>query len=663
MRLQARKLLAFPTEVLWDKIVGEFTLVFDNRDEIRTNAKEVIYSSYFWDFHRKFPKTPLLPKHHVASVLKGEPLTSTTHIELLGNVYWETLDTYAAIKETIRDDLTKMIFEVTNAIYNDLIHKVEKYVMSIDILDFIEVSTHPRVVQAFDSITGTTDSIDGVYSEIMNVIKNDESLKDNSLVLAVKSKMVNKNQVMQCVGPRGFVSEVDGAIMPIPVRRSYTQGMRSLYNCIAESRTAAKSLYFSEAPLQDSEYFARRLQFIAMDVSTLVRADCGSTNYMQWKIRPKAHRDGKEIYAGDLPFMVGKYYLDEATNTLKIIGPNDHHLVDTVVKLRHVMGCQLPDTHSVCEVCFGQESDNISPTANLGHVCAATMTHQTSQSVLSTKHLDASSVSDPIAYTEKIRKYFIPTDKNNLYHLDPIYKNKNTRMIISKEEMFGLTDIFLINNIRDISPARIGNIGDVGFATKTTSDNTPFQVKLEQNGRKVLPTIELLEYLKQKRWTLNESSAFVFDMADWDYDKPLFKLPDMEYSYSKHSKAVSDIIESKMSNLADRIKPESPTLTLFELFDLVNSKIKVNLSLLEVIIYSMMCRDIHEKDYRLGRGNVSNTLGVSKDIMSNRSLSVAYAYQGQADIIKNPKSFFPEGRSDSIFDVFICPAEVLDSRK
>ena len=65
MQIHARKVLSFPTNQLWSMITGEFEIVFDNGEVVKTHERDLIYSSYFWDFHRRLYATPLLPEHLV----------------------------------------------------------------------------------------------------------------------------------------------------------------------------------------------------------------------------------------------------------------------------------------------------------------------------------------------------------------------------------------------------------------------------------------------------------------------------------------------------------------------------------------------------------------------------------------------------------------------
>jgi hypothetical protein len=360
---------------------------------------------------------------------------------------------------------------------------------------------------------------------------------------------------------------------------------------------------------------------------------------------------------------VGKYYLDPVTKTLKVIQKSDKHLNDTMIQMRTVLYCKDSNPHHVCEVCFGQMADNIADHMNLGHICAATMTRQTTQSVLSTKHLDASSTSNPIQFSQEMQPFFQAEEKTTEYRLKPTLKSKNLRLIISSSDLFGFTDILQTDKVEDMDPSRISSIEEVGFAFLNIDESAPAVIKIGQLGRKAILSTEFLKYAKKKRWEINSAHHFVFDMSDWDYSQMLFKLPDMEYSFAKHSKQIAEIIESKMESLNQRNRPESPVRTLQELFEMTNSKISVNLSLLEVIIYAMMVYNQDKGDMYLARNSEYATLGVRDDVIRNRSLSASFGFESQMASVMNPQSFFKGTRPDHPLDVFFTPKEVLAAKK
>ena len=64
-------MLQYSTEELIERLSGSFILVFDD-GELVTNYKETIYSSFIWDYHRKYPYLPLKKSHHVSSLFKRD---------------------------------------------------------------------------------------------------------------------------------------------------------------------------------------------------------------------------------------------------------------------------------------------------------------------------------------------------------------------------------------------------------------------------------------------------------------------------------------------------------------------------------------------------------------------------------------------------------------
>ena len=635
-----------------------FQIEFDDGQVIETTLRKTLYSHYFWQIHREYPNLPVLKQHHVQTTMNGRPLNSGTHIELLSIILKDCCECYQLFLPQQTEHLLGLIYQITNKVYNEVSKFSEPYVPSLDILDFIEVVEYPAIKQINDNTEPTDVSIRETYSKVMDILTNDPALKHNPLVKAVNSKMVNANQVLQCISIRGFPSEVDGTILPVPIMTNYTRGMNSLYYFVAESRSAAKALYFSEAPLKKAEYFARRLQLLCMVVESIAYHDCGTDKHLHWRVTPpQKDESGKVVYPGDLKFMTGKYYLNEEDGKYYQITRDDPALHNKVLKIRTALYCKTANPHQICEVCFGALSRNVSQYANIGHLCSATMTQQTSQSVLSTKHLDSSSVSPDIVLTEQKARFFTINKDKDSYIFRKEFKDKNLRIVINRDDAIGLTDIDNIDSIENVNPNRVSAIEYVDIQYRTKNEEIAVPVSISQENRKAVLTMEFIRYLKVFKWRTDNRNNFVFDLTNWDFDLPIFKLPDMEYSYSDHSSQIEKIIESSMRNIAERSNPQSPISTLQELFMLVNSKLNVNMAALEVIIYATMIAN--PDDYQMGRHAENPVLSVTDTVLRNRSLSPAYAYEKQIEVITSPRSFYKMARPDSVFDVFIRPREVI----
>lgn len=532
----AKDIAILDNEWLWSNLCGEFTLVFED-GEIDTNWKETIYSAYAWRaFHVQFPLTPYLKKHHVKSIIKNGKLGSRTHLDLLGNCMWSTHSTYINDPEVRRDDLAKLIYQTTNIMYNELSIRLEDYVTSIDITDFIEIIDHEDVKELLDNPKLTKEYIKASHESLSALLSNREKLISNPIAKAYKANLVNKAQVLQCVGPIGFRTDIDSVVFPVPVVTGFVKGLRLLHDSIVESRSAAKSLYFSKDPLQDAEYFSRRLQLLCQIVENLHHTDCGSQEYLIWKVKPPVFENGKLTYEGDLKHLTGKYYLDEVSNTLLSVKKTDEHLNGKTIKIRSVVaGCHHPDPHGVCSVCFGELSFSVPENTNLGHMCSTSMTQKTSQSVLSVKHLDSNAEVEGITLTKEAKYFLRPSLDLKSYLINLERENTGLKLKFNSSKAIGLTDINIVNNIEDLSLARVSEIDYVSFVTVVDGEEVPTPIMVSINNRLASLTHVFLSYIKRVGWDVDQAGNYLINLAEWDFNKPILTLPQKHFNMSAHS--------------------------------------------------------------------------------------------------------------------------------
>ena len=650
-KIHARQLLKYYTTELFDILCIDFILIFDDGEEIITNPKAALYSSFFWDFHRQYPNTPLLYKHHVDSILNGKLLDAKTHKLLLENVFFDVIKTYNFNTRELQDPLIKNIYRITNDIYNKLIQESEKYVSSVDILDFLNIVDNKLINEALDKVEPSKESIPKLYETIFNVINTDDSLVDNNIAFAIKTKSVNSNQVLQTVGVRGYLTDIDGSELHKPVMRGYLEGLRTYYNYLAESRSSAKSLYFSESPLQNVSFFSRRLELLCSSVTNLDHTDCHSDKYLIWNVKDNELRN-----------LVGKYYLDEKTNRLNIIRETDKHLINKTIRLRSVLTCTHQDPHSVCEVCFREMLVKLPDTTNLGIACCSALNQEIIQKVLSTKHFEFSSSSEPINLNKNTSRFFRNGEIQNSYYFKEEIKDYKPFLKVPYISCSGLTDLLLMTSIDNVTPNRISSINFIGLDLTINNNKINEILDISVNKNKGVLTKDFLLYIIKNGYE-SDNNNFIFNLNNWDFSLPVIKMPEVEYNYSNHSKKIASVIEGKMKDLVNRSKSESPQHTLIELFDIVNSKMSAHLSLLEVIIYAIMIDKAGASKYGLARNSSDFGLGVSEFITTNRSLAPAYGFKNQPRTINNPYSFFKLDKPDNPMDVFICPKEVIEYEK
>lgn len=541
-RLIARKMLAYSTEELHDMLTGRFELVMDDGVVINTRARDCCYSSYAWKFHREFPNTPLLPKHLVTHVLDGNRLSSDTHLKLFGNVMWSVYDTYVQNCERefnlseieFRDMLAEKIYRYINLLYNDLSYRAEPYVTSLDITDFIEVINEPSIKKANDELQPTQQSIDTAYDRITKALLNSEALNKNPLALADRSRLVKHKQVLQCVGPRGYLTDTDSNIFKKPILRGYVEGFRSFYDSLIESRSAAKSLIFSKAPLQQAEYFSRRLQLVSQFVQNLHMGDCGSNIYTHWTVRAPLVENGVTKRVGDLKLLVGKYYMDD-DGVLKVISADDKHLIGRTLKLRTAIHCAHEDPNGICSTCFGDLSYSVPDNTNIGQMTCSHLAQNSSQLIISVKHYDGSSVVDGIILSKNDKRFLKVSQDENSYLMADDLKGKKVSLVIRADQAKNITDIMEVADVTTLNITRISEISDIGFALDIGSEIEIENIDVSLNKRLASMTYPLLQYIKNKGWGVDARGNYTVDMCDWDWSKEILTLPLRHFNMSDHS--------------------------------------------------------------------------------------------------------------------------------
>lgn len=662
IKVHIRSLLKHTTSTLWENLRGDFMLVFDDGLGIETNEKECIYSSYCWDLIREYPELMITPNHHIHGVIKDGRMTADTHNDLLSNILFDIYDAYQAIvpdKVKLLDYMSKRAYEIVNLMYNELSYRLQARVTTLDILDFLEIDEHPDIVKAEKLLQQTQEGIDAFYKTIKNTLNNDPALDNNQLAKAVRSKLVKTDQTLQCVGPRGFLTDVDSYIYKKPIVTGYFKGVRTLEDSMKESRSAAKALMFSVDPMKKAEYFSRRQQFVCQNVKNLHRTDCGSKHYLLWQVRGEEVIEGIVTRESDLKTIFGKYYLDEESNTLKVIKKSDTHLIGKTIKIRDaVAGCQHPDPYGICEVCFGEASITVPEDTNLGHMACVSMTQIVTQLVLSTKHYDGSSVVEGIRLQPHDKKYLSAQINGNDYYLSNDLKNKKVSIKIDARNAKGLADVSAVDDVGKLTISRISEIEELQLIIdnqKGQIDEIPLTVAV--NKRLANLTHHLLRHCKRTGWEIVDNK-YIIDMTGWDWSQPILTLPLRHFNMMDFATEIAKVLESTVKDMKARDTVVDPAAMLTEFHDLVNKRITVNLSILSIIIYSSMVVSATEGNYSLPKPWTTSGMGVMKLIMENRSLSATMAYERQTNTVLSPNSYLMTNRPDHIFDSLICPSEM-----
>lgn len=656
--IHVREVIALTEEEV-SQLPPEHTIVFDDNDTLETCRNETIYSYLFWDLFRPYTQTRILKKHHVGNILKGDSLDSGTHLKLCSRILQSVVEDEHLWLQEQKEPLLAAIYRTISSAMSKLSMITEPCVTSIDILDFIQIAKHPRIdALRLEAYNDPQNKIKYVYEETIRLIKTLPEFYDNGLAKAVRAKMVKENQVNQCVTFRGYPTEVDGAIYKKPNWGSYTLGNTSLYNFVSDSRTAAKSHYYSDTALKDSEYMARKFQLFASTVEKIVFEDCGTTKHLTWRLRGPEYDDaGTTIYPGDLPMLVGKYYLVDGEPDYKCIEGNEKHLYGKKIKIRSVLYCKTKNPHHICYKCAGKLSENISRFANIGHLSSATTTKPITQSVLSIKHVNTSSSSVKIRLKDHERTFMNTGVDSSSFKLNDNLKGLKPKLVVARDEALGLVDLENITDIEHLSLTRISRLTTVSLVTLSNNREISVNLDVTQKSKPSMMSRELLMFLKNQSWKSDERGNFIFDMSSWNYAWPLFVMPNNEESFVDLAKAVDTMVGGNQEMLEKRLMPNAPAILLQELFETVNSKLKINIFPLEVVVYALMVES--STSYAMARNSDNAVLGLRDNVISYHSLGAALAYESQNKILTDPINFFQGRRPDNPMDVFLSPADVV----
>ena len=665
LSIPVRQLLQRSTEELANLLTGRFNIVFDDGEVVETNAAETIYSSYIWDILRQYPETPVIAKHHIRYHLAKINFGSKTTINCYSEIMRSVVTHYRDKVDFTRDQLMRLIYKTNNNLYIKMSKRTAPWQSSLDILDFEEIVRNPEIVAIKENVEVTPTAVKQSQDDMIDVLMKSPSLDNNRIAKGVRSDNMSKGQIVKCIGSVGYITDIDQDIFPDPVLRSYAEGIRSIYDSVIESRSAAKALQFSKKPLQDTEYFSRRLQFITMQLKNLHRGDCGSRKHLLWYVRPELKDEsGNTLRKGDLNNLVGTYYLDEETNKYRVLTSDDKHLISKTIKMRSVLHCNHSDPYGVCTTCFGELSEGVPEGASLGHLCAVTMVSPMSQAVLSTKHLDGTADIES-AIVDDIDKGFIQVaDRGKSYVLTPSLARHKPKLIIPPDLASRLPNLMEVDDVRELNITSTTEFEYITVEYYEVVPKTDFEKETVLPVRRNIPisikrrqgsmTHEFLDYIKQVGWTYDADNNYIVDLDKWDYKQLFITLPFRHHSMADHAKEIEHLIESNVSERKNRAKA-TPSDILVQLFDLVNSKSDVNISILSVIVYTTSIVSDEYYDYSLPKESTISEFGVASKIMQYRSISAAMAFEGHVNTLSDPVNFLIDFKPNHPMDALVVP--------
>ncbi len=651
--LNAREILTISLDDIWKLEKGVYEVQFDDGQTLFMYHSHVQYNRILWEFHKDFPDSQILPGH----AFIGTEYGPTTHLQILGNIIWDTFDIYMAKGMMLDMDYVSLRgYQLTNLLYNTLTFRLEAYVSSSSLLDYIAIYRDPRVSEHVDKVRNdpfpTPSKIESCSSLVANEVKKPDFQPWNPIVRVVRSGNTKVESIIQSTVMRGMPTDIDSRLFKKPIINGYLYGLDKLEDQMMDSRTSAKALSYAKKPMQDSEYLNRKLQLLAASISNLHRnVDCGSKRYFETILPTEKHLNDYR----------GKYYLDEVHGVEKEIMPWDSHLIGKPIKLRRVFSCNVNDRYGVCVKCFGTLGYSIPTGTNIGHQCAINLQSPVGQLLLSAKHFTANGTADNFVFSDVEKKYlFIPQGKMNSFYVNPRLNDYTYKIRFYEKESEGIASLRNTTSFKGITPTRYSSLTAIKFIIFDESDNpidmmdvnltTPSQSRVSSF------TIEALEYIIASGWKNFEDGTVEVDMSNWNEDKPLLLMPMKQFSTPEFMNSIEKFIRGDVGNVKPMIKYDTIEEGIAAFHDLISDKLSINIANLEIIMLSCMITE--DTDFRPPLDKMNGKLAKYSDIMFNRSLAPYMAYQTQSKAFRSEKSFIYKKRPPHPLDKLLLPGDV-----
>ncbi|AFY68767.1 DNA-directed RNA polymerase subunit beta' [Thalassoporum mexicanum PCC 7367] len=217
-----------------------------------------------------------------------------------------------------------------------------------------EITEVERFQKVIDTWNVTNENL---KNEVVKNFKVNNPL-NSVYMMAFSGARGNISQVRQLVGMRGLMADPQGAIIDLPIKTNFREGL-TVTEYIISSYGARKGLVDTALRTADSGYLTRRLVDVSQDV-IIRETDCGTTR----GVVTQAMKDGDRVLiplrdrlfgrtaaidvtdpkTGEVIVAAGQCFSEELSIAVEKSGVK-------LVKVRSALTCE--STRSVCQTCYG----------------------------------------------------------------------------------------------------------------------------------------------------------------------------------------------------------------------------------------------------------------------------------------------------------------------
>lgn len=666
IHISARKLLNAKPFDLWQQLTDIYMVHFDDM-AIEMYGADVIISRYAWCLHETNPTLPLLSSMTCMQYLNQGVFNVAQTRLLFNNVLWEAYDHFQGQGIDVDAyDLVEVFQWANMQFYNDATVHCAPFVTGLSITDYIDLVYHPKLLELkemakqADYNTAIVEQSIGVATKMMATGQlRDPNGQLYAIPLACLAGIIKPPQAVQAVFMRGSVPDINMESIAYPIVNSLTEGMNTPIEYAILSREGAIAEMASLDDLRQICFSGRKLALVAQSKSTIVKGDCGSTNYVYWTVSAPVYKDDKVVKKSDLDQLIGIWYVANEAGELKQITSKDTHLYGKTIQIRSILTCKLTNGNHVCSKCVGIMSEVWPKDVNLGTDIAKTFTEDKSQATLSIKHLLASLTANSGKLNAIAKRYLHIVDNMYYLHQPIIDEAEEVLLEIPTAYVNNITQLDGVGDVRNLVPSKIAAFPTVTFHFHSSKPHS-VDISLTQGGILCSLSYEVLDLLHRhgvgSLVSYNDTSIII--NITLVKDKPLFIIPPMLPSLSELSLNLSRIFERAGD---ERSLSRTDIMgTLERLHSLLQEMGGAHLSMVQLLLSAYM---VTGDSYAVA--NAVNSLSEMEhaeghSLLSRRSLANWLIYNSSLHgIVYSPAAFLPQRRDDSVLDPFIDPIGVV----
>lgn len=633
-----RDMLINNIDQLYGKVVLELA---DGRIRV---SKRTAFMNLFW-----FPiltefNIPIRKDHFI----KRKPLNKGVIVKEWNRYYKEIMS--MSVHNAKR--LKQILWKVQSDLYHLGFNHMLVYVGTMDIVDMAEIMTDPVMSKELDTKQAIRDDWNTVTVEkyieaervkIMDIMGTPGALKNEALLPYQRVKQLNQFQVPQTIYAFGVRTDVNDNIIRKPVIGSALDGLRDIAEFGIEALSAKKSAFYNKESVSSAQYFGRKQHLISSSIQHLYKGDCGSTQYVDFRITD----DDPTGRPGNYKHCIGKYIWDGSKLVL-LTDDNIKQYVNQTVHMRSPMTCRY--RNGVCEVCGGSVLANVNRKMLIGILSAIMSVEPVTQKILSAKHLIKT---NSLIYEldDNLGQLVECVDTVGFKWKSGVYRiMKDAYLGVPLGDFQGLHDVQLIRDDKEISEQKMSSIHVLFFRE---GDQLTHMYEVANGKQTPFFSADMLVHIRNHYEDVKIQDDVIWIPLKGTENITLFKTIVINDNMLEYVATVSTWLGNGSDNAKDSIaKKRTCAGALAAFSDIVFSKCSVNIIHLEVLLKSYLITG--DGDYSIPVVEDANNVrfGTMKTILDNRFVGTKLAYEDLAKYIKNP-STYTQAKQKSPFDIFV----------